>query len=394
MSNTTNMLFQVASSGDVGDVLSNTYTTLMTLSTVGNLTVNNTVNANSISTGNIFSTNAIQTNVTAGQLRFHNSVTSGILFGSGDSPVSRIYDDSQLHIWSDDTMYFDVGGASTSGTNRLFVNTTGVGIGNTTPLFNLDVTGTARFSNGITTGSLLATNVSTGELSAVNISTATLTVSGGMTTANLFATSITASSAVISNSTLPNIVSTNVSSGTYSGTSISVGQAIFTNTSSGSISATSATVPNIVSGSISSGVAVVTTYSGGALQISGSASIGGFDIVLGRSDQTSRGDSGQSRAVVKDTGNVLKFNLGGDFTGGVEVEGSRLLHQGFFSASGNSNTLGNIFTTGGNVGIRTFSPTIALDVTGTLGGKNTGASWEHLYWFGNRGWEWGKWKLR
>jgi hypothetical protein len=46
----------------------------------------------------------------------------------------------------------------------------------------------------------------------------------------------------------------------------------------------------------------------------------GFDFRLGTGDQVSRGDSGASRAMVKNNGNVLAINYNGDFTGGVVVQ--------------------------------------------------------------------------
>ncbi len=49
---------------------------------------------------------------------------------------------------------------------------------------------------------------------------------------------------------------------------------------------------------------------------------GGFDFILGNKDQSTRGNSGASRALVKDTGNVLSVNHGIDFTGGTKVNGN------------------------------------------------------------------------
>ncbi|AHZ86772.1 hypothetical protein Bb109J_c0632 [Bdellovibrio bacteriovorus] len=46
---------------------------------------------------------------------------------------------------------------------------------------------------------------------------------------------------------------------------------------------------------------------------------GGFDFVLGTNNQVDRGNTGSSRALVKDTGATLHLNYQGDFTGGVQV---------------------------------------------------------------------------
>jgi hypothetical protein len=47
---------------------------------------------------------------------------------------------------------------------------------------------------------------------------------------------------------------------------------------------------------------------------------GGFDFILGNTDQSSRGNSGSSRALVKDTGAVLVLNYTGDFSGGTRID--------------------------------------------------------------------------
>lgn len=47
---------------------------------------------------------------------------------------------------------------------------------------------------------------------------------------------------------------------------------------------------------------------------------GGFDFILGNSDQIARGNSGASRALTKDTGSTLVLNYAGDFTGGVRID--------------------------------------------------------------------------
>jgi hypothetical protein len=116
-----------------------------------------------------------------------------------------------------------------------------------------------------------------------------------------------------------------------------------------------------------------TTFTGSNISISGSITSnniaatgvitnGGYDFILGNSNQSARGNSGISRALVKDGAASLKINFAGDFTGGTEVQGPSLSHSGFFIASGNSNTLGNLFTTGGNVGIGLGTPTQIMHI--------------------------------
>ncbi len=83
----------------------------------------------------------------------------------------------------------------------------------------------------------------------------------------------------------------------------------------------------------------------GTLETTGNVTAGGFDFKVGSADQTTRGDSGASRALVKYTGSMLVINWSGDFTGGTVIQGA-----------GNSN---NFFVSGannGNVGIGTLDP--------------------------------------
>ena len=62
----------------------------------------------------------------------------------------------------------------------------------------------------------------------------------------------------------------------------------------------------------------------GFLGTAGNIECGGFDFKLGSTDQSSRGNSGTSRALVKNAGSVLAINFAGDFTGGVNVQGPQL----------------------------------------------------------------------
>ena len=56
----------------------------------------------------------------------------------------------------------------------------------------------------------------------------------------------------------------------------------------------------------------------------------GFDFYIGTGDQTNRGDSGFSRALVKSPNNVLTINYASDFEGGTAVPGSLSKGSGSF----------------------------------------------------------------
>ncbi len=58
---------------------------------------------------------------------------------------------------------------------------------------------------------------------------------------------------------------------------------------------------------------------GGNVCVAGTLTSGGTDFFLGNTDQTSRGNSGLSRALVKDLSNFLTINYNGDFAGGTRI---------------------------------------------------------------------------
>ena len=63
-----------------------------------------------------------------------------------------------------------------------------------------------------------------------------------------------------------------------------------------------------------------TTSASGSFSAVGNITNGGFDFILGNTDQSARGNSGSSRALVKDASATLVLNYSGDFGGGVRVD--------------------------------------------------------------------------
>jgi len=92
---------------------------------------------------------------------------------------------------------------------------------------------------------------------------------------------------------------------------------------------------NQISTNISGGTVSATTFTGGSLSLSGNLNVAGTLTTV----------------------NITSTNLVNTNVSGGVVVASTLL-----SATGNSNTIGNIFTTGGNVGIGTTSPSGKLTV--------------------------------
>lgn len=83
-----------------------------------------------------------------------------------------------------------------------------------------------------------------------------------------------------------------------------------------------------------------------ALDVNGNILQRGFDFVLGRFD-TTRGDTGYSRALVKDGGGRLTVNYASDFKGGVLVNGPAITLKGAVEvANGDQDANGHALTVG------------------------------------------------
>lgn len=83
----------------------------------------------------------------------------------------------------------------------------------------------------------------------------------------------------------------------------------------------SSTVSILSSGNVGIGTSNPTTN----LHAWGNITNGGYDFVLGNTNQVDRGNSGNSRALIKDSSATLVVNFGGDFGGGVRIDGSLLM---------------------------------------------------------------------
>lgn len=158
------------------------------------------------------------------------------------------------------------------------------------------------------------------------------------------------------NTTIPNIAATTINvTGTYSSNSTPV---IVNSSGDVNITSTNLTTTGLTSSIATASTSIDTPIlkinginrvyaSGGNVHIGqnteqvnlpGTLYVGGFDMVLGKGDQSTRGDSGESRALVKEAGAVLHLNYLGDFTGGVSV-GSKIEIKGYDLVLGSGNNV-------------------------------------------------------
>ena len=381
------------------------------------------INANDCTITNGTITNLLTTNVSIGTLDVIG-ITAGNINFTGS-------------LYQNDSIYISSQWLSGTGGNLSYTNGN-IGIGNTSPSFSLDVSGTARITSGITTSTLLVTNVSTGTVNAsTGITTAALLNTGLTSTANLAATT----------ATIPNIIITNVSIGTVNVTGITTAALLNTGlTSTANLAATTATIPNIIITNVSTGTLSASTITGGNLSLSGNLIVGGTlttvnitstnilntNISIGTIVATGLSalqnvtatnvsvgvliaSTGITTAALLSTGLISSANLAStnatipniivtnisagtiNASTGITAASAQITNQNVTTSTiatarittalisiGNSNTVGNIFTTGGNVGINTGSPDRPLTVTssatqGTISVITSNDTRYHLY---------------
>jgi endosialidase-like protein len=109
------------------------------------------------------------TNLNANQVRFPANA-SGLQWGPQSAPISRIYDDGQLHIWTDDNIYFDVGGAGAA-TGSITWSTNVLQLTSTTATMKVPLTVTSTLDNAV--------QISGGASVGKSLTAAELTVRGG-----------------------------------------------------------------------------------------------------------------------------------------------------------------------------------------------------------------------
>ena len=392
-----------------------------TLNISTGITSGSILNTGLISTNNLTATsstfsNAVFTNISSATLNISTGITTASVLNTGLISTNNL--------------------TATSSTlsNAVFTNISTGTINTSTGITtnSLLVTGLLSTNNLTATSSTLSNAVLT------NISSATLNISTGLTTASILNTGlISTNNLTATTSTLGNAIFTNISTGTINistgittasvlntglistnnltATSSTLSNAVFTNISSSSINSTGLTTNNLlVTGLLSGANAYITTLTAGTLltpnfsttnistdtinistgltsssilntglistnNLAATSSTLDNAIFTNISSATLNISTGITTASILNTGLISTNNLTATtstlsnalFT---NISSNTLTLTSNLNANYNSNTLGSIITTGGNIGIGTSSPSRKLTVNGTVMLGNQGST--------------------
>ena len=299
------------------------------------------------------------------------------------------------------------------------IYTTGgnIGINTTSPLFNFDVAGTGNFtriigsfstmtnllSNNITCGSafinnIISTNTSFGSLISSNINSTNINStnvsssninSSNINSSNINSTNVSSSNINSSNITASNVNFTNVSTANISSSNITALNVNFTNISTSNIISTNVNFTNVsTSNIIASNVNftnITTTNLLSTNLLSTNSTI--TNLLLTNSTITNLLSTNSTITNLLSTNstitNLLSTNLLSTNSTITNLLSTNLLTTNSTTSSAhitnlivgnlnssNSNTIGNLFTTSGNIGINNTSPGYQLDVNGDIRASN------------------------
>ena len=210
-----------------------------------------------------------------------------------------------------------------------------IGIGTSNPSQSLDISGDARITTSLTTGSLFSTNQTTTNIVVTNLSSGIIQTSTGITTATIRVTGDADLSTGLT--TVTDLSGTNITSGTIRASTL-------------------ISTSNLSTNNFSAGTARITTsLTTGALFSTNQTTT---NIVATASTITNLNVPGTLTVVNITSTNLVETNI---------TAATIIVSGGSLNATFNSNTLGSIITTGGNVGIDTVpNSTVKLDVNGHI----------------------------
>jgi hypothetical protein len=361
---------------------------------ITNVTISNIVNTN-LSTGTINSTGLTTGNINfTGELYQNGVAYLGSQWTSTSGNVS--YTSGSVVATNLVSTAFSSGSINAStGLTTGTINATGLSTLTNTTATNVSA-GVLIASTGLTTGTISASGVSAlTNTTATNVSAGVLIASTGLTTGTISASGVSA----LTNTTATNvsagvlIASTGLTTGTISAsgtstlqnvTAISVTTGTLTATTSVSSGLLSAT--NVIGDFISAGTLSGTTITGANLSLSGNLIVGGT-LTTVNITSTNILNTNISVGTIIATGlsslqNITGTNISSstlNASTGITAASAQITNSNVTTSTiataritsnllaiGNSNTVGSIFTTGGNVGINTTSPGSALHVAGSI----------------------------
>jgi hypothetical protein len=313
-----------------------------TLSLSGDLFV-----AGSLTAVNITTTNLMDTNITAGVARITdaNITTATVATLLNTNQISTNISSGTLNVSTGITS------ASAQITNQISTNVSSATLNLSTGL----TTASLQATNANVTAATVATLLTTNQIST-NVSSATLMLSTGLTSASLQATNANVTSATVATLLTTNQNSTNVSASTLN---LSIG-----------LTSAAAQITNQNSTNISSATLTLSTgLTSSSAQITNAAVTTATVATLLNTNQNSTNISSAtltlSTGLTTASAQITNENVTTSTIATARITTSLL-------AIGNSNTIGNIFTTGGNVGIGVVNPSLALEVSGRSVMKNAG----------------------
>jgi len=256
-----------------------------------NSTLSNLINSGLISTSNLQATNStipniISTNITTNNLKI---IGYDLNLGFGDTIRGSSGNARALVKDYNSTLVINYNGDFTGGVN-IHSNVLITGTCTVPNILVTNISSASITNSGLISSSNLQTTNSTfANILSTTISSSNIRISGLISTSNLQAT----------NSTIPNIVHTNI---TYT-------NSLGTNQTVSNILTTNLLATNISTNSIKTD----------------SFQINSYDLQVGQFEQVIRGNSGNSRAIVKyGTGNttssLLVINFANDFSAGTQVQ--------------------------------------------------------------------------
>jgi hypothetical protein len=359
------------------------------------------ISAGSIATPGITAGVLYVTSITSGSIQVSGDVTiGGSLTVLGSTTVLNVTTANQVETNVTSSNIFLLGnliaGYDSHTLGNIFTTGGNVGINTATPGTTLDVSGTARFTTSVTTGNVYSTNQTTTNGVFTNISSSTLSGSNStitnmvhtaLSTGTLNFTNITGANIYASLSTITNSVFTNISSSTISASTSTIPNMVATNISTSTLSGTNSTITNMVNTSLSTGTFNVTTVT--ASSILATSNLSSANLYSTNQTTTNSVFTNVSSGTVSLTtltsanvysslgtfSNLVGVNLSSsNFIATVATIPNSILNNitsntivvtgGGLSATHDTNTIGNIFTTSGNVGINTTNPSTRLHVHG------------------------------